>query len=1323
MDKIVKTYRKRLYDLTTGNRSLLFLRLSATQELDLSELHFLDQHPAFHYIEEILTEKKNIRLSPIQEPRVEKVQIVSSTLKKIYRKLGQIYEERGLYECYVSWMFAEGKWKDGTPFRAPLLFFPVQLEIEGNYWLLKRESRSIHVNKSLLLAFAHYHDLVIPDEVLEEDFEEFSSDPLEFRTQIYEWLKKTKLEFLFSKEYFQNEVPALKTYKRQDYEEIYALGEMRIHTNAVLGIFPQAGSTIAADYDVWAQQLTETSLENFFADRNTIELPNDPYKEDLMTPYSMDASQEFAVREVLSGKSIVIQGPPGSGKSETICNMICTAIAAGKKILVMSHKRAALEVVAKRLGQKSLNDFYALVHDVKFDQRTLYNKINQQIENIEAFQTINNGLDAIYLEREYAASVKLLTQLNTHSEDFRKALFDTHVCGYSAHELYLKASDEIKSINLSDIYTNYPAKELERLVYAVQTYSIYNSIPFPNAALWKYRIEMPSMTTQQFETWKTKAQLLKSAIDRFSDQLSVSGNSNTLQQFQFFTENNALITSFVDALNRSSIQEIWNSFTLPVQLDKIKSISEAIATVVQTHTLVFETYSFQELHALRELLLDAKKKSSNPILWLIYKLFSSDYKKIKQFAKALQVNFSTTPLQQLIDSVEKILIVENQVNGLNRYTSKTIDLKDSDAFFRFKQIIQDLHNDVAAIESKNPALYQYIVSKKTKDLVSFLSNAQQAYIETEMSLEQTAPFFSKAQQHIFLEDAALLSEWMTFIESNLNDILHLDTLLESLTPTDRICIQRLEQHTEKIPAATWGKRVEQSILNHWIQHIELVYPILKSLDTLRWKQFAQDWTIHSEKRKELSLEMILGKLREQTYRDIVFNRLQNRVTYRDLQHQVTKKKRVWPMRKLMQEYSEEVFSLIPCWMMSPEQVSCVFPLEQLFDLIIIDEASQCYTEHSLPAMYRAKQVVIAGDSQQLPPSDLYRVRWDDEAENEADIEIDSLLDLGGRYLSSVLLKGHYRSKYPELIAFSNQQFYGNKLNYIPSYSDIRSEIKPITYHKVDGVWANSINKIEAEKVVALTLEFIQSHKHSIGIVCFNYQQASYIQDLLEEQSIAKRISLPEELFVKNIENVQGDERDIIIFSVGYAPDKNGKFSMLFGSLNMQGGEKRMNVAVSRAREAVIVVSSIMPQELRTETLKHEGPRILKEYLQYAWDCQQFDRNNFFTKHAPVVSASSTAQKVIQLCASTEKINVEPIYPFASLTLQHQHTYSLIDTDDEAYRNIEFAKYWHYNKPLLFNQKGWAYQQVLSKSIHTIPTLDLAALIIKQHDASHIDNNQ
>ncbi len=1311
MEKILKTYRKRLYDLTTGNRSLLFLRLSAAQELDLSELHFVDQHSAFHIVEELLTEKKSIRLCPVQEPRVEKVQHISSTLKKIYRKLAQIFEERGLYECYTGWLFAEGKWRDGTPFRAPLLFFPIRLESEGNAWFLRREEgRSIQLNKSLLLAFAHYHDLVLPDEVLEEDFEDFSADPLEFRTQLYEWLKKTSLEFLFSKEYFSNEIKPLKVYKRQEYEDVYSIGEMRIEPNAVLGIFPQAGSAIAADFDTWATNATDTSLENFFDDRNKIVLPNDPCKEDLMTPYSMDASQEFAIREVLKGKSIVIQGPPGSGKSETICNIICSGLAAGKKILVVSHKRAALEVVAKRLGQKSLHDFFALVHDVKFDQRALYAKIDKQIENIETFQTANNSLDTIYLEREFSASVKLLTQLNTHSEEFRKALFDTQVCGFTAHELYLKTNAEATTINLSDLFTSYPAKESDRLIQAIRTYSIYAALPYPHAELWKNRIEHPAITHEKLDTWNEQALFLKQAIDDFAEQLAIYGETNTSKGFEHIASLSKTIDALQSLLSEVSAKGLWDSFVLPANFEKANQLIQSIAATQKEYEVVFERYNFKQLHELHTFLATAKKKAANRFSWFSYTLFSSEYKSLKKFSACMLIELSARTAPLITDKLESILLVEKRIQELSVHTYTEIQLQNSGALQTTAYAMQSIDTALQTIDQTSPSLRKHLLSLDATAAQKLLKNICTHYTAVQTSIENTAVYFSPAQQQLFIKDSTLLTSWMKFVTDHSNDIQHLDSLLESLSSTDRICIQRLSNLQETYPPDQWAGIAEQSIFKHWLQHIELVYPVLKSLDTLRWKQFVQDWAVHAEKRKTLSLEMILGKLREQTYRDIIFNRLQNRITYRDLQHQVTKKKRIWPMRKLMQEYSEEVFSLVPCWMMSPEQVSCVFPLEQLFDLIIIDEASQCYTEHSLPAMYRAKQIVIAGDSQQLPPSDLYRVRWDDEEENDADIEIDSLLDLGGRYLSSILLKGHYRSRYPELIAFSNQQFYGNKLNYIPDYADIRSDIKPITYRKVTGTWTNSINKAEAEEVVRLTFDLIQSGKHSIGIVCFNYQQASCIQDLLEEQSISKQISIPQELFVKNIENVQGDERDIIIFSVAYAPDKNGKFSMLFGSLNMQGGEKRMNVAVSRAREAVIIVASIMPQELRTESLKHEGPRVLKEYLQYAWDCQQFDRNTFFIKHAAAVSPNSTAHKISQWCAEHTSLHAAALYPFASLTIQEKTDYRLVDTDDELYRNIEFAKYWHFNKPLLFGLKGWYYTQILSKNVYTKQPAEFAARI-------------
>ena len=142
-------------------------------------------------------------------------------------------------------------------------------------------------------------------------------------------------------------------------------------------------------------------------------------------------------------------------------------------------------------------------------------------------------------------------------------------------------------------------------------------------------------------------------------------------------------------------------------------------------------------------------------------------------------------------------------------------------------------------------------------------------------------------------------------------------------------------------------------------------------------------------------------------KNLEFNRLNNMITYRDLSHQVTKKRQIWPIRKLIQQFEREVFDLIPCWMASPEAVSAIFPMAQMFDLVIFDEASQCFTEQGIPAMYRGKQVVITGDKMQLSPFDLYKIRWEEEQDenSEPSLEVDSLLDLGSQFFDAGAIKG------------------------------------------------------------------------------------------------------------------------------------------------------------------------------------------------------------------------------------------------------------------------------------------------------------------------------
>lgn len=435
------------------------------------------------------------------------------------------------------------------------------------------------------------------------------------------------------------------------------------------------------------------------------------------------------------------------------------------------------------------------------------------------------------------------------------------------------------------------------------------------------------------------------------------------------------------------------------------------------------------------------------------------------------------------------------------------------------------------------------------------------------------------------------------------------------------------------------------------------------------------------------------KVREQTYQNLEYNRLKNRVTYRELQHQVTKKRRIWPLRKTLAEYYDDVFNLIPCWLASPEAVSSIFPLEKIFDLVIFDEASQCFAEKSIPALERGRQLVISGDEQQLSPNDLYQVRWDEENDDLFEIEKDSLLDLAAQYLPQVMLKGHYRSKYLELIDFSNRHFYKNKLQLLPYATNLDTHIPPINYvYLEDGIWENNANVVEANKVIELVEESLNQGKNSIGIVTFNFKQQTLIEDLLDQLAREKKIVLPEELFVKNIENVQGDEREHIIFSIGYAKNKLGRLVMNFGTLNQEHGQKRLNVAITRAKSKATIVTSILPHELNTDEAKHEGPKLFKAYLAY---CLNVSNGDF---HFEQDFGDKPKQKLLKTLIENRirtEVKVSKI-PFADLRI-HSKSNELILTDDEHYYNAISCKGAHITTPQLLEERNWNTSRIYSRN--------------------------
>ncbi|MBQ8298748.1 MAG: HRDC domain-containing protein [Clostridia bacterium] len=341
-------------------------------------------------------------------------------------------------------------------------------------------------------------------------------------------------------------------------------------------------------------------------------------------------------------------------------------------------------------------------------------------------------------------------------------------------------------------------------------------------------------------------------------------------------------------------------------------------------------------------------------------------------------------------------------------------------------------------------------------------------------------------------------------------------------------------------------------------------------------------------------------------------------------------KRKWSVNKFIQKFNFELFRSVKIWLLTPEVVSEIIPLQTgVFDLVIFDEASQMFVEKGIPSILRAKKVVIAGDHKQLRPSNLGAGRieidedsLDEDEEVSAAIEEESLLDLARFKYKDVMLNFHYRSKYEELIAFSNHAFYNGRLYVSPNI--VESELPPIEVHKIENaMWTKRANLEEAKYIVEMLKKFFEERTgdETIGIITFNISQRELIEDLIDEEcakspEFAFNVQTEMErkkdgqdigLFVKNIESVQGDERDVVIFSIGYAKNENGKLIRNFGWLNQRGGENRLNVAISRAKQKIHIVTSIEPAELLVDDVKNDGPRYLKKYLEYAFAVSNNDK--------------------------------------------------------------------------------------------------------------------
>ena len=1011
---------------------------------------------------------KNERIARDETARAIEGEIAK--LKELKREIEEIEKETGRYELYLGYPFVFGTLTYGgskTVIKAPLLLIPARIDIpdEGSAQVIVNEAERIRINPALVLAYAQAKKLGIDQ--LELEFESLSHFGSVKAVIAYLEANGIKIECANSKN----------IYSYQRFKEPDNRGDLAIRYGAVLGRFPLSNS-IYNDYSLLEKKkLTTNAIDELLSPKKrkkkrTAARRKDPHCYNVKM---LDYAQSEVVRKVESSGNMVIYGPPGTGKSQTIVNIITDAICKNKSVLVVSQKKAALDVVFNRLG--NLNEKAMYLTDEAKQKAEFYARC------LEAHQKdmIDSLMDVPALEKQYDRIQEQIDQRTAELQTIFDILNTKRPFGLTLSEMY--SSSYIPAKNSTE-------------------FNVYKKLSESPALL---AITYPKMCA---------------ALDAISDKGIGTLYFNFLQD----KEQNPVIGFMRSDLDINTVGEV-------------KGCLEEIQR--------------------------SRKGLFNTAKYPYYRQVLAYYYEIREEKK----------LRDVVDLAAKF-------QGASRLFGK----KDRES------IREEILSTVAAIEAFIPE-YDCLNRVLTPDgylaVIDNILRGNTSYVR-------------------LVREA--LDNYLTYRDIN--------TLLNALDEDMQLILNFAYVNSRNL--ASYNDILSSLILVRIYHEITLCEEEYKDklAKLLDFNNITS--TIYSLKEQQLTVANKLCAGKNSREYETLYNTAKNN---KDYLYQISKKQKFWPIRKCMELYSDFILSLFPCWLLSPENVSSLLPLKKdLFDLVIFDEASQVFIESTIPTIFRGTNIVVAGDAKQLRPSQTFMKRYmgadpelQDDLSVQAALEVDSLLDLAVSRYESANLTYHYRSRHRELIDFSNEAFYNSGLQIAPNISK-NQKSRPIERFKVDGQWISRHNEKEAEKVVSILKEIAKTREHdeTIGIITFNSDQQTCIADMIDKaaakdpdfrsfiikESNRKENGEDTSLFVKNLENVQGDERDIIIFSIGYAPNETGKLYTNFGSLSAEGGENRLNVAITRAKSKIIVVTSIEPEELKVEGSKHLGPKLLKEYLMY-----------------------------------------------------------------------------------------------------------------------------
>ena len=1218
IEKEFKNLRKELLDLTLRNQLLNFKTRAKT-------ITIVNQSPTNLFQTLVLQEHKMYFVANKKDKKEDKSSVwdhipfdfskfsegdkklaTDLTPKELQKRLYYInnqaktmLQEQGYNILYLAIGFLE--WKDKTKPRqinkAPLVLIPVSMERKkvGESFNLEWTGEDIQTNISLKA------------KLLEAGIE------------------LPSFEFKRYGEVIDHYIASVR-------RAVSRMDGWKVNSDVALGFFSFTKFVMYNDLnpDAWAENVDLTKNELIQAIFNPAKNDQEAFREEdidsqleyrsMYQVLDADSSQIAAIQDVKAGRNLVVEGPPGTGKSQTIVNLIAELLAEGKSVLFVSEKMAALDVVKDRLTGVGLGKFVLELHSHK-TRRKKFLKDLQKATNVRAQEPLNIDQTIRKLET-------LRRQLDDYSQIIHRPAFAVKLSPFQLYGMKESADDHFSRKNAIMPLVRFQnpeeitLKDLDDMKVSLENLAeLYQTISKENP--WS-KCAPKSLLPADLREIEMLINDCLHALDNFLVErgrvYDIYGikKPDTLNEFQNSLSAFEIIKSQNAELIDGNIIKsgVWNNnnddaFRLIQELERYQKYSVILNKFNQS---IFQA----------------------DIDRLIYELRNISNKKFRFFNN-----------KQHIELVERYYAVPvpGNVEDIIR------DLQEAKAVIKIK-------NNLDANEALGQKYYggYWHLNADPNDLKAIAKWMHEfsALVREGTFSQNTIDLMSKD-----LFDIKPERDLAEYIDSGEEFVRVLSRLKDKLNPRSKLIFKR---ETGDVSFEAWQEQLyswrgQLSSLHLWSQYLN-TKNALESGDAKKFVEAIEKRNIKKDDIEALvdgnfadsllnilfvenhELATFIGELHENRIREFkdldkkilvlnrkrIFQRLNSNIPKifggtenpqaKILAGEFTRKSGHMPVRKLLEKAGGMIKQIKPCFMMSPLSIAQYLDPtneELQFDVVIFDEASQVKPEDALGAFMRGKTAVVMGDTQQLPPTSFFDQMSDADSDEEeaTSLDMESILHLCKLSFPVKMLKWHYRSRHESLITVSNREFYDDDLLVYPSPSHSDPELGLKFHYNPNTAYergSSSANPLEAQDVVEEIFNHFEKYgdTKSLGVGTFSVAQKNAILEALE----VKRKQYPqyeplfsdnkeERFFVKNLETIQGDERDVILISVGYGFDNDRKMSLNFGPLNQDGGERRLNVLITRAREKCVVFSNFKAYDMNLTANPPYGVKSLKEFLEYA----------------------------------------------------------------------------------------------------------------------------